>query len=247
MALKLYDEADIQDIADAIRGKNGSSDTYTVSQMADAITAIPSGGGDNSLLIGVLSNTAEEISLSGVTRLRDGILAGATALKRVSFPDVITVASSAFNGSGVESMYLPKAESFGGNSINNSKITVLALPSLKGSIGTNNLVYARLLQVLDIGPQMTRLQGQSIRENTVLDTLILRSSTAVTLDNINALSGTKFDSAGTGGTLYVPSALISSYQAATNWSTILGYTNNNIQAIEGSIYENTYADGTPIS
>ena len=33
------------DIADAIRGKNGSSDTYTPSQMPQAITDIPSGGG----------------------------------------------------------------------------------------------------------------------------------------------------------------------------------------------------------
>lgn len=33
------------DIATAIRGKNGSSDTYTPAQMAPAITAIPTGGG----------------------------------------------------------------------------------------------------------------------------------------------------------------------------------------------------------
>lgn len=45
MALKLYNESDIQDIADAIRGKNGSSDTYKVSEMADAIDDIPTGGG----------------------------------------------------------------------------------------------------------------------------------------------------------------------------------------------------------
>lgn len=45
MALKLYNETDIEAIADAIRGKNGSSDTYTVSQMAQAIDDIPSGGG----------------------------------------------------------------------------------------------------------------------------------------------------------------------------------------------------------
>lgn len=34
-----------EDIADAIRGKNGSLDTYTPSEMPAAITAIPSGGG----------------------------------------------------------------------------------------------------------------------------------------------------------------------------------------------------------
>lgn len=44
MSLKLYEETSIQAIATAIRAKNGSSDTYTVGQMANAIENIPSGG-----------------------------------------------------------------------------------------------------------------------------------------------------------------------------------------------------------
>ncbi len=45
MGLKLYDETSVQAIADAIRSKNGSSDTYTISEMSTAIENIPSGGG----------------------------------------------------------------------------------------------------------------------------------------------------------------------------------------------------------
>lgn len=45
MAQKLYTEQYIEDIADAIRSKSGSSDTYTVGQMAQAIEDLPSGGG----------------------------------------------------------------------------------------------------------------------------------------------------------------------------------------------------------
>lgn len=41
---KLYTESYIQDIADAIREKNGSSDTYTPDQMGDAVRGIESGG-----------------------------------------------------------------------------------------------------------------------------------------------------------------------------------------------------------
>lgn len=44
MARVLINESNLQNIADAIRAKNGSSDTYTPSQMADAITAISTGG-----------------------------------------------------------------------------------------------------------------------------------------------------------------------------------------------------------
>lgn len=40
MANKLYDETAIQNIADSIRVKNGSSDTYKVSEMSDAILNI---------------------------------------------------------------------------------------------------------------------------------------------------------------------------------------------------------------
>lgn len=80
------------------------------------------------------------------------------------------------------------------------------------------------------------------------DTLIIRSDSVMPLENVSAFSNaTQFRNGGTGGTLYVPQALISSYQSATNWSTILGYANNSIQAIEGSQYENYYADGTPIT
>lgn len=43
MAKKLYDESNIQAVANAIRTKNGSSNTYKVSQMPDAILNIQTG------------------------------------------------------------------------------------------------------------------------------------------------------------------------------------------------------------
>lgn len=56
MANKLYEENDIAAIATAIRAKNGSSDTYTVSQMPAAITAIPSGSSITVESLSVTSN-----------------------------------------------------------------------------------------------------------------------------------------------------------------------------------------------
>lgn len=84
--------------------------------------------------------------------------------------------------------------------------------------------------------------------NSKFGILVLRNSdTVCALENINAFDNSKFASGKAGGTLYVPAALISDYQAATNWSTILGYSTNNILPIEGSIYETQYVDGTPIT
>ena len=47
MAQKLYEESNIQAIADAIRAKNGLTDTYKTSDMAGAIIALESGSGGN--------------------------------------------------------------------------------------------------------------------------------------------------------------------------------------------------------
>lgn len=44
MGKKLYEETNIQNIANAIRAKNGSTDTYLTSEMAAAITALVVGG-----------------------------------------------------------------------------------------------------------------------------------------------------------------------------------------------------------
>lgn len=49
MARVLINESNLQNIADAIRGKNGTQNTYTPSQMADAITAIPTSSGGESV------------------------------------------------------------------------------------------------------------------------------------------------------------------------------------------------------
>ena len=45
MAKVLVNESSLSGIADAIRGKNGSTDTYMPNEMAAAITAIETGGG----------------------------------------------------------------------------------------------------------------------------------------------------------------------------------------------------------
>ena len=40
---KLYEEAAVQDIADAIREKTGSAETYRIAQMGDAVRGITTG------------------------------------------------------------------------------------------------------------------------------------------------------------------------------------------------------------
>lgn len=65
MANKLYEEDNIQAIANAIRSKNGSSDTYTVSEMAQAVLDIPTGTtptGTKQVTIDSSGTTTEDVS-----------------------------------------------------------------------------------------------------------------------------------------------------------------------------------------
>lgn len=65
MGLKLYEETSVQAIANAIRAKNGSSDTYTISEMSTAIANIPSGGGEGKTK--VVSDDIVLVSQNGST------------------------------------------------------------------------------------------------------------------------------------------------------------------------------------
>ena len=84
---------------------------------------------------------------------------------------------------------------------------------------------------------MVKIEGSVFGYCKNLTTLVLKSETVCTLSNINAFNNTPFASGKTGGTVYVPQALIESYQTATNWSTLYAAGTCNFVAIEGSEYE----------
>jgi hypothetical protein len=93
-----------------------------------------------------------------------------------------------------------------------------------------------LLNTVDLG-KCTGIDGNCFSKCANLKTLILRYTSVCSLGNTNAFNGTPFASGGSGGTIYVPTALLSSYPTATNWSTLNGYGTITWKAIEGSAYE----------
>lgn len=250
MALKLYNETDIEAIADAIRGKNGSSDTYKVSEMADAIDDIPTGGGVD-YLAGRLTNTLTSYESESVTIIKSNGFRDCSNLEHVYLPNVTKIEGSAFaNCSKVttsqDTLFFPSLLETGSDNAFRScnKVKYFVAPSFNG-YGPSCLCFSKL-ERMDIWHSKA-LNYSAWSGCSKLDTVILRGDSVSTLQNENVFSGTRFDNSDYVATLYVPQALISAYQAATNWSTILGRTNNQIKAIEGSVYETQYADGTPIS
>lgn len=94
------------------------------------------------------------------------------------------------------------------------------------------------LEVCDIG------KAKSIAANTFancykLQTLIMRRTGSVTtLANVSAFLNTPLRGRNSlTANIYVPSALIDSYKAASVWTTINGYGYVTWNAIEGSPYE----------
>lgn len=218
MAKKLYEESNIQAIADSIRAKNGTTTTYKTSEMAAAIDGITTGGEDT--LAMRLNNTLTSytydeylyqlpnwafykctsltsVSMSTLNEITRYVFSGCTGLQEINFPAVRSIGAYAFQGcTSLTEVYLP------GSGL-----------SLATSVfdGCSNLTKITLTNASSI----TDCMGAS-----ALETLILSSDTLVTT-NI----GTKnfFDSSspiynGT-GYIYVPSSLIEEYKAHWAWST----------------------------
>lgn len=148
---------------------------------------------------------------------------GTSSLKKSIFVPGVTLRTAVFESSGITAIVC------------------------KGVLGSQSYALKDCpnLEAVDM-IDATHTGSRTFQNSRKLSTLILRGSSVASLVGVDSLNGTPFASGKSGGTLYVPSALIASYQSASYWSTILGYPNNRIEAIEGSIYETQYADGTPI-
>ena len=97
----------------------------------------------------------------------------------------------------------------------------------------------KLLQLVDLG-SATAISTNAFGNCQVLNVLILRKSDAIcTLSNVNSFYNTPFRGYNSQtGTIYVPSALIDTYKAATNWKTIFDEGFLTFSALETSPYAN---------
>lgn len=244
------------DLKTAIEGKGVTVPSATLLDgYADLVDSIETGGGGEDVVALIAARTITSIESGFTTLTAARLLENCYSLTSVRFPNWESGAGGFIcNGcSALTSVFVPKLKTMAANNFANcTSLRVVVLPSFTNYGNNGNFDGCTALEVVDYAAETINTRSffsqKEHQNNTALETIIIRATNAVAnLGNLNNLTGTPFADGGTGGTLYVPSALISSYQAATNWSTILGYTNNNIAAIEGSQYEDYYADGTPIS
>ena len=109
---------------------------------------------------------------------------------------------------------------------------------LNNTVGASIMAGNTVVKSVYIQSNRTNISGYAFQNCSNLKDLICSNpNEIVKLSNINALSGTPFASGGSGGTVWAPADRIADYQAHTNWAVILGYPNNQIKPLEGSIWE----------
>lgn len=155
-----------------------------------------------------------------------------TQLTKIDFPNAKKINSYCFQYCyALASTNLPKVQSIGGYGF--MSCTSLESIDMPNVLSISNYAFRKCDKLAKIDLYNTYNIGTfAFYECTNLDTLILRKTDKpCTLSAANALQYTKIAD-GT-GFIYVPSALLSQYKSATNWTTYA----NQFRAIEGSEYE----------
>lgn len=247
-------DTDLTSVANAIRAKSGGSSQLAFpAGFVSEIGNIPSGGGvtvdglfDGSWPTGDITIT--------VAVSRTNVLSDASGIRKVTMTysgDGLSK-NSVFINSGITEFVGLALTGIRGSTCFSGCASLAKVTIPKATYFEYNMCYnCGNLTIADIGGGAIN-RGGIFQNCKKLQTLIIRGTTACTLANVNNLSQTPFyPNGGTGitgtGTLYVPNALVNTYKTASNWSTLYNAGTMAIQKIEGSIYENAYADGTPIT
>lgn len=218
MAMKLYPESNIQSIASAIRSKNGSSSTYTVMNMADAILNL---GGDTSTFWGIVTRSISgEYTNSVVTSLGSYALYSCRYLTDVSFSNCTTVGSSAFAYCySLSSVGLSKCTSLYQNAFYIcSNLRSMNLPSCS-YIGSSAFRGCSSMHTVKTSA-LKSIYAYAFYGCSKLTGLWLYGSSLCSLGT-NVFIGSPMSNStltGSFGSIYVPSSLLASYKAATNWT-----------------------------
>lgn len=167
---------------------------------------------------------------SGVTQIDLGAFNSCESIPSISCEGAITtLVAQSFNGSSTYPMSLRSV------SFPNMALT----SNLGAAFGATTAANAcQLLEFCDIGSTVG-IGASAFANCYALETLVLRKTASVcTLSNVSAFLNTPMRGYnGLTGKVYVPSALISSYQTATNWATLYNAGTVEFLAIEGSEYE----------
>ena len=163
---------------------------------------------------------------------------------------VTSIGSSAFQGcAGIQTITCDGAlTEIGSSSFNaftkpmtltDARFPNAVVSSLSYAFGNTTASRAcQTIEIIDIG-KTSSIAANAFANCYALQTLVLRKTDAIcTLANVSAFNNTPMNGYNSlTGTVYVPNDLISTYQAATNWSTLYNNGTVTFTKIEGSAYD----------
>jgi len=247
-------ESDLTSVADAIRAKTGG--TADLQFPADFVSEIESisGGGEVSLAdLASRVIPAGEVDITGLTFV-EYAFAYSQNITSVVGSGTLNRGYLFYGCSGIRKVHVSLTDSVSSNFFGQCTDLTVAVVQQTQQGGTGFFNGCTALEIADL--DVYQLRVNYFYNNRNLATIILRRTSNLTsLENVAAFAtANHFKSGGTGGTIYIPKVLYdelgtgsaNDYKAATNWSTVDGYGTITWAQIEGSQYENYYADGTPI-
>jgi hypothetical protein len=220
--VKCYEDTNIKAIADAIRAKNGTSNTYKTSEMAEAVEAIETGGN----LDGAIDGSITEVS-SNVATIKNYAFRGCNSLTTADFPNVTNVGTYAFyDCNDLGTINFPQATEIGSYAFFNCDELVSVILPEATSIGSNAFSSCDLLDSIDL-PKATTISYRAFYLDFILKKVILRA------DAVCSISGTdifnkcyhilgevdeNYNPSGLkDGYIYVPSARVNGYKSDSMW------------------------------
>lgn len=150
----------------------------------------------------------------------------------------------------LEKLYIPSVTTLGGQSLTQMpKLKAVALPSIQ-TISANGLqTPGSGIETVDFGKNLNSIENYNAPNNNTLVNIILRKDDGIVpCTNVGGLASRLVN-------YYIPKALFDhlgdgtslDYQSASNWVTRYNSGYCNFVQIEGTQFENYYADGTPIN
>lgn len=188
------------------------------------LTDVSGGGGDADYLLNLIGMQYTTIDDNLVELMGDGL------------------AFQTQNATGMRWRKLTKSY---GQTFRNVRNCVYAVFDKLQETTSDFISYSAKLERLEFC-ELTKLAIYTVENDTILDEIILRSPTVVQLAHTRCFDNTPYKNGGTGGVIYVPQALLSSYPTSTNWSTVNSWGTITWTAIEGSYYETHHADGSAV-
>lgn len=231
MSNYVVSDTTLTSVANAIRAKGGTSAQLEWPDgFVSAVQAIPSGGGTPSWddLLSFTSPYDNPVVLNNITTIDRRYMFFFVKNVSIRLPNLTTTTITYALACGTSSSHIP------------------ALVAPKLATTSNDLFRDSYIDAIDLGPNYKQIKIRSFYGGSY-GVLVLRSTTLVSLENINGLSTAPT-------TIYIPKVLYdelgtggdSDYLAATNWSSKIKSASR-FACIEGSVYENNYVDGTPIT